>query len=316
MKISIIGAGNVGSTAAMRIVGRNLADVVLVDTAGGLAKGKALDIAHGANLSGTIKKIIGSADYRDIKGSKVVVVCAGFARKPGMSREDLIAKNGSVIKEVVANIRRYAHSSIILMVTNPLDMMTYLAYKLSGFPNNRVFGMAGLLDSARFARIIADELKVSPKAVKTIIIGPHSDDMIPLLSYTTVKGRPIKRLLPPARLNKLVEDVKRAGSQVVSLLGSGPAFGGAGSAYFAPSLAVTEMVECILKDRRKTISASCCLEGEYGLRDLCIGVPAKIGKDGITDIVELKLTKEEDALLKSSAQRLKQDIALSGALNG
>ncbi len=316
-KISIIGAGNVGATAAMRIAERGIADVVLLDIAGNVARGKALDIKHALSFTKSQREIIGTDDYRDIKSSKIVVVCAGFARRPGMSREDLITKNADVIKGVAASIKIYAPSSIIIMVTNPLDIMTYLAYKVSGFPKNRVIGMAGLLDSGRFISLIANELKVESSCVRAIIIGLHSDTMIPLVNYTTVKGRPIKKIISQQRLNKLIDDVRASGSKVVSLLGAGSTplkgYAGApflGSAYFAPSAAITEMVECILKDKRKVIPSSCYLSGEYGLSDIYIGVPARIGKNGIIDIVELKLEGGEKLALKNSAENLKKDLTI------
>lgn len=294
MKVSVIGAGQVGSTVAMRIAESDLADVTLVDIVEGLATGKALDLQQAASIVGHGRKIVGTEDYAELEGSDVVVCACGLARKPGMSREGLLKDNARTVKEVVGQIVRYSPETIILMVTNPLDPMTYLAYKVSGFGSKRVFGMSGILDSARFSSFIACELKVPVADVEAIVLGGHGDSMIPLPRHSTVRGRPLTELLPNARIDSLVERTKRAGGEIVRFLGTG-------SAYFAPSASIYAMARAIILDERKVFPASVYLEGQYGLSDIYLGVPARIGKAGVEEIIELDLDPTElDALVRSA----------------
>jgi malate dehydrogenase len=302
MKISIIGAGNVGATLAKRIIESEIADVVLLDVFKDMAQGKALDLLHAAPVAGYQREIIGTDDYREIKDSKIVVITAGFPRQPGMSRADLISKNGKVIKEVVSNIKRQSPDAIIIVVTNPLDLMTFLAHKESGFERNRIFGMAGVLDSSRFAYIIARELNVKYKDVDTIVLGQHGPEMVPIISQTKVSGELISNRLPKERLDELIEEVRESGAKIVKLLGKG-------SAYYAPSAAIFTMVKAILNDEKRLLSASCLAEGEYGLSGICTGLPVKLGKNGIDEVVKLKLDPQELESLKKSVNSTKELIS-------
>ena len=293
-KVSVIGAGNVGAETARRIAEKELADVVLLDIIEGIPQGKALDMLQAGPVVGYNSKITGTNDYSDIKDSAIVVVTAGLARKPGMSRDDLLKKNAEIVKSVTEKIKAFAPNSIILMVANPLDTMTYLAWKTSGFEPKRVLGMAPLLDSARMAAFIAMELKVKPTEVKAMVLGTHGDLMVPVISQTTVSGKPVTRLLAKDKLEAIVERTRKGGAEIVSHLKTG-------SAYYAPSAAAAYMVESMLADQKETICSSVLAQGEYGLKDLCIGLPAKLGKAGVEEIIEIELTKEEkDALQKSA----------------
>ncbi len=298
MKVSVIGAGNVGATLAKRIVESDLADCVLVDIVKGLAEGKSLDLCHSASITGHKKTICGTDDYKYTKDSDVVVITAGLARRPGMSRDDLMAKNGGIVKGILKNVVEQSPNAIILMVTNPLDVTTYIAYKESGFGPKRVMGMAGVLDSSRFAHLIARELKVLPTDIETMVLGGHGNTMVPLLSHTKIKGKPLFEALSLEKINELVKRTRKAGAEIVSLLGTG-------SAYYAPSAASFLMVRAIIKDEKRLLPASVYLNGEYGLKDLCLGVPVKLGKNGVEEIVELKLTDEEKKQLAASAERTK-----------
>lgn len=302
MKVSIIGAGNVGSTLAARILECDLADVTLVDIAGNLARGKALDLMHCAPILGFHSTCYGTDDYSLIANSDVVVITAGLARKPGMSREDLIKKNLDIIKEVSMNIKKFCPKTIILVVTNPLDIMTYAVLKITGFKREKVIGMAGLLDSARFSVNIAKSLDVPVRSVRALVMGIHSDEMLTIISHTSVSDANIKQLVTDEQLNGIVHKTKTAGGEIVSLLGSG-------SAYFAPSAAAFYMVESVLKNIKRTLPASVYLEGEYGLSDVCIGVPIEIDATGIRKIIEVNLTKEEQRALTESAVSLKQKFS-------
>lgn len=303
LKVAVIGAGQVGGTCAQRILERGLADCVLVDVVEGLAQGKALDLGQAAPVEGYDAKIIGGTDYSLIKGSSVVIVTAGLARKPGMTREDLLTQNANIVKGIVEKIKTYCPYSMIIMVTNPLDVMAYLAYKVSGFDKERVFGMAGVLDSARFRFFIAEKLKVSPKDVEAFVLGGHGDSMVPLVKYTKVNGRPITELLPKEELDNLIKRTRDGGAEIVSLLKTG-------SAYYAPSSSVCEMLEAVLKDTKKLLPVSAYLDGEYGLKDVYCGVPAKLGKGGVEGIAELKLSDEELQALHKSAAQVKEGIEL------
>lgn len=297
-KISVIGAGNVGAEVARRIVEKELADVTLVDIIDGIPQGKALDMLQAGPIVGYNSIITGTNNFADIKDSQIVVVTAGLARKPGMSRDDLLKKNAEIITSVVENIKRYAPNSIILTVTNPLDTMTYLAWKVSGFPPKRVLGMAPLLDLARMSAFIAMELKVPVTDVKATVLGTHGDLMVPVPSQTTVSGKPISELLPKDTIDKIVDRTRNGGAEIVAYLKTG-------SAYYAPSAAAAYMVEAILKDKKEVICSSVLAQGEYGLKDLHIGLPAKIGKNGVEEIIEIKLTDQEKAALQKSAEAIK-----------
>ena len=303
LKVAVIGAGQVGGTCAQRIVEKKLADVILVDIAEGLAKGKALDLGQAASIEGYNFKIEGGTDYSLIKGSGVVIVTAGLARKPGMTREDLLTKNANIVKGIIESVREYCPDSIIIMVTNPLDIMTYLAYKASGFNSRNVFGMAGVLDTARFKFFIAERLNVLPSEVEAMVLGGHGDSMVPLRGHTKVNGRPVTELLPKDELEGIIQRTRDGGAEIVSLLKTG-------SAYYAPSSAVCDMLDSVLNDKKELLPASVYLDGEYGLKDIYCGVPAKLGKDGIEEIVELKLSEEELQALHKSAAQVKEGVEL------
>jgi len=307
-KVAVIGAGQVGGTCAQRILERRLGNCVLIDVVEGIAQGKALDLAQAAAIEGYDLKIEGTTDFSQLKGSHVVMITAGLARKPGMTREDLLTQNAGIIKGIVENIKKYCPESIIIMVTNPLDVMAYLAYKVSGFEKRKVFGMAGVLDSARFKFFIAQSLKVSPGDVETFVLGGHGDSMVPLVNYTKVKGRPITEILPKVKLQDLIKRTRDGGAEIVSLLK-------VGSAYYAPSSAACEMLECVLKDKKRLLPASAYLDGEYGLRDIYCGVPVKLGKAGVEEIANLKLSDEEISALHKSAAYVKEGIELLSKIN-
>lgn len=300
-KVSVIGAGNVGATTALLIAQRELADVVLTDIVEGIPQGKGLDMTEAAPVSGFDAKVKGTNDYSDISDSDVVVVTAGFPRKPGMSRLDLLQKNAAVISDVSQNIAEYAPNSMVIMVTNPVDVMTYHAWKITGFPCNRVMGQAGVLDSARFAAFIAMELDVSVEDISAMVLGGHGDEMVPLPRYTTVSGISITELLPSETIDRLIERTRKGGSEIVGLLKTG-------SAFYAPAAAITQMVEAILKDKKRILPCSAHLDGEYGIDDIYIGVPAKLGISGVEEIIELKLTHAELASLQASAKVYKEGI--------
>lgn len=297
-KISVIGAGAVGAALAQRVLEAGMADVVLVDILKNVAQGKAFDLLDAAPIVGHEREILGTDNYEEIKSSDIVVITAGLPRRPGMTRDDLIAKNAAIIRDVADKVKKNAPSSIVIVVTNPLDTMTYLAYKALGFPKQRVMGMAGALDSSRFIYLIANELKVARSSVETYILGSHGDTMVPLISKTRVNGRHVTDLIKKDRLDAIVKRACGRGAEIVSLLGSG-------SAFFSPSAAVFKMLNAIIKDTKETIAASACIEGEYGLEELYIGVPCKIGKNGIEKIVELGLSKVETAAFTKSAQAIK-----------
>ena len=295
-KVAFIGAGNVGATAAMRLAELDLADIVLVGGIHeGMSAGKALDMAQAARLEKHHSRITGyTGDFRDVKGSDIVVISAGVARRPGMSRDDLLTTNREVVKSLVEKIVPLAPEAILVLVTNPLDAMCHVALEVSGFPRNRVMGMAGVLDSARFATFIARELNVSVENVCAFVLGGHGDTMVPLPRLSCVAGIPITELLSPAKIEEIVERTRNGGSEIVSLLK-------VGSAYYAPACAVKEMCEAILKDKKKIMPCSAYLQGEYGISGLFVGVPVKLGSDGIEDILEVSLTPEEHEAFMRSA---------------
>ncbi len=298
-KVTVVGAGNVGATAAMRVAEKELADVVLIDVLEGVPAGKALDLAEAAPIEKHDSKLIGATnDYSHAEGSDIVIITAGVPRKPGMSRDDLLETNMGIMENVTREVASVAPESILIVVSNPLDAMCHVAFEVSGFPKNRVMGMAGVLDSARFRTFIAMELNVSVENTHAFVLGGHGDTMVPLPRYSTVAGIPITELLPPDRIEALVERTRNGGAEIVSLLKTG-------SAYYAPASAAVEMAEAILKDKKKILPCAAYLEGEYGIQGLFIGVPVKLGAQGIEEIIEIKLTEEERAALQHSADAVK-----------
>lgn len=300
-KVSIIGAGNVGATSAQRIVEAGYADVVLLDIVEGLPQGKALDIQQSASVIKFKTSITGSNDYKDTAGSELVIVTAGLPRKPGMTRAQLLAANAEIVGGVIKNVVKYSPDCIILMVSNPLDVMTYLAVKASRFPRQRVVGMSGALDSARLGAFIAAELKAPPEDVSAWVLGAHGPAMVVIPRLSTVKGRPLTELLPKEAIDKLVSRTVEGGAEIVGLLKTG-------SAFYAPSAGVARMAEAIVRDKKEVLPCAALLDGEYGIKDSVIGVPVKLGKGGIEQIVELELTADEKQLLYDSAEGNKELI--------
>jgi malate dehydrogenase len=300
-KITIVGAGNVGATAAHWAAERELGDIVLVDVIDGMPQGKALDLIEARPIKGFDVEIIGTNGYGETRDSDVVIITSGLARKPGMSREDLLQKNKEIVESVTKEIVKHSPQCIIVMVSNPLDTMAYLAKKVSNFPRNRVMGMAGILDTARFRTFIAIELKVSVEDVQALVLGGHGDDMVPLTRYATVGGISLTKLLPQDKIEKIVERTRKAGGEIVALLKTG-------SAYYSPSLAAVQMAEAILKDKKKVVPVAAYLEGEYGLTDIYFGVPVILGAHGVEKIVEIDLTPEEKEAVKKSAQAVRKSI--------
>jgi len=295
-KVTVVGAGNVGATVAMRIAEKELADVVVVDILEGVPAGKALDLAEAAPIECHDSKITGvTNDYSLAKGSDIVIVTAGIPRKPGMSRDDLLTTNAGIMKSVITEIAPVAPNAILIIVSNPLDAMCHVAFDTSGFDKKKVIGMAGVLDSARFRAFIAMELNVSVENTHAFVLGAHGDTMVPLPRYSTVAGIPITELISAERIEAIIERTRKGGGEIVSLLKTG-------SAFYAPASAATEMAEAILKDKKKILPCVTYLQGEYGIHNLFIGVPVKLGSAGVEEIVEIKLTDEENEALQSSAQ--------------
>ncbi|MBL7156859.1 MAG: malate dehydrogenase [Candidatus Omnitrophica bacterium] len=305
MKISIVGAGNVGSTLAERILNHGLADVVLLDIREDLAKAKAFDLADTRPLMDYKKSVIGTGDYNEIRNSQIVVITAGFPRKPGMTRDNLIHKNSEIIKEVLKNIKKNSPEAILVIVTNPLDIMTYLAYKESGCDRRKIIGMAGNLDTARFKALLFRQTGVPPDKIETFVLGSHGDTMVPLVSKTLIDGKPLENVLDKENITSLLARTKKRGGEVIALLKSG-------SAYYSPSAACFEILRAIINDEKKTIPCSCILEGEYGMRDCAIGVPAKLGKSGVEKILEWKLPPDELGALRKSAKLVKDALGKLG----
>lgn len=301
-KIACVGAGNVGATTAQYCLDMELGHVVLTDVVEGLPQGKALDLTEAGPVRGYSCIAIGTNDYKDIAGADVCVITAGLPRKPGMTRLDLLEKNGRIVTEVCENIKKHAPDSVVIVVTNPLDVMCYLALKKLGFPPQRVIGMAGILDSSRMRAFVALELGVSMENVDTMVLGSHGDDMVPLPEYTTVSGIPITRLLPKERVDAIVERTRKGGGEIVALLKTG-------SAYYAPGASAARMVEAIVRDEHQVLPCAACLNGEYGLTDVYAGVPCKLGKNGVETIIELELTPEQRAALHKSADEVRSGIA-------
>jgi len=304
-KVSIVGAGNVGATAAHWIAAKELADVVLIDVVEGVPQGKGLDLLQAMPVEKRDCAILGTNDYADTANSDIVVITAGIPRKPGMSRDDLLNTNYKIMQDVVGKVVKYSPNCIIIVVSNPLDAMAQAAFKLSGFSRNRVIGMAGILDSARFRTFIAQELNVSVENVTAFVLGGHGDTMVPLARYSTVAGIPITELIEPARLEALIQRTRDGGAEIVKYLKTGGAF-------FAPSASIVEMVEAILKDKKKIVPCAVYLEGEYGINGLYLGVPAKLGVNGLEQVIEIKLTADEKAALDKSAAAVKKLITVIG----
>jgi malate dehydrogenase len=304
-KVTIVGSGNVGATAAHWTAAKELADVVLIDIIEGVPQGKGLDLLQAMPIEKKDSFILGTQDYKDTANSDVVVITAGVPRKPGMSRDDLLNINYKIMQDVVSKVVQYSPNCILIIVSNPLDAMAQGAYRMSGFSRNRVIGMAGVLDSARFRAFIAMELKVSVENVTAFVLGGHGDTMVPLPRYSTVAGIPITELMNKETLERLVQRTRDGGAEIVKYLKTG-------SAYYAPSAAVTEMVEAILKDKKKILPCAAYLEGEYGLQGLFVGVPCKLGSRGIEQIIEIKLTADEQAALEKSAGAVKELVGVIG----
>jgi malate dehydrogenase len=305
-KITVVGAGNVGATAAHWLASKELGDVVLVDIIEGMPQGKALDLAQAAPVEGYDARMVGSTnDYSLTKDSDVVIITSGLARKPGMSRDDLLKTNAGIVSSVVDEVVKYSPDSILIIVSNPLDAMAQVAYKRSGFPKHRVLGMAGVLDSARMRCFLAEALNVSVENVTAFVLGGHGDTMVPLPRYSTCAGIPITELLPAEQVEAIVKRTAGGGAEIVSLLKTG-------SAYYAPSSAAVEMTEAILKDKKKILPCAAYLEGEYGINGLYVGVPCKLGANGLEQIIEINLTAEERIALQKSAASVQELVDVLG----
>ena len=305
-KVTVVGAGNVGATTAQRIFDRGYADVVLVDIVEDLPQGKALDMLEAGPVLGTDASIVGTNGYGETEASDIVVITSGVARRPGVSRDDLLLTNMKIVTSVVQEVIKRSPDSILLVVTNPLDAMVQRAFEVSGFPKNRVLGMAGILDTARFRAFLAQELDVSVEAVSAFVLGGHGDTMVPVVGSTTVGGTPISRLLPQERIDEIVQRTRDGGAEIVGLLKTG-------SAYYAPSAAITQMVEAILLDKKEILPCTAYLEGEYGIDGLYAGVPVKLGAGGVLEVVEFDLSPEESSALKSSAEAVRELVEVMNA---
>ena len=301
-KITVVGAGNVGATAAQRLAEKQLARrVVLVDVIEGVPQGKGLDQWESAPIEGFDTRVVGANDWGPAAGSELVVVTAGIARKPGMSRDDLVRTNADIVKQVSLEIKRHCPDAIVLVVSNPLDVMCWVTKQVTGFPRERVIGMAGVLDTARYRAFLAEALDVSVEDIQAMVLGGHGDTMVPLVSYTTVSGIPVSQLLDKATLDKIVERTRNGGAEIVAFLKTG-------SAYYAPSVAVTQMVEAIAHDKKRILPCAAWVEGEYGVSGIYLGVPCKLGRRGLEQILQVKLSADEQAALKKSADAVKETM--------
>ncbi len=305
-KITVVGAGHVGATAAQGVALKELArHVVLIDILEGVPQGKGLDQWESAPIEGFDTRVIGTNDYADTAGSQIVIVTAGIARKPGMSRDDLLNTNAKIVREVSENIRKHSPDAIVIMISNPLDVMAHVCMQTTGFPRERVVGMAGVLDTARYRSFIALELDVSVEDIQALVLGGHGDTMVPLASYTTVSGIPLAQLLPSAKIDALVDRARKGGAEIVGLLKTG-------SAYYAPAAAAVQMTEAIVRDKKRVLPCAAWLEGEYGQTGLFLGVPVKLGRRGIEQIIEVELTAEERAALDKSAAAVRETMEALG----
>ena len=301
-KITVVGAGNVGATAAQRLAEKALArTVVLVDVIEGVPQGKALDQWESAPIEGFDTRVVGANDYKAAAGSEIVVVTAGIARKPGMSRDDLVRTNAEIVKQVSQQITQHCPNAIVLVVSNPLDVMCWVTKQITGFPRERVIGMAGVLDTARYRAFLAEALDVSVEDIQAMVLGGHGDTMVPLISYTTVSGIPVTQLLDKPTLEKIVERTRNGGAEIVAFLKTG-------SAYYAPSAAVTQMAEAIVRDTKRILPCAAWVQGEYGVSGVYLGVPCKLGRGGLQKILEVKLSADEQAALKKSAEAVKETM--------
>ncbi len=309
MKVTVVGAGNVGATCANVLATREIAnEIVLLDIKEGTAEGKALDIWETAPILGYDSRTVGSTnDYARTADSDVVVITSGLPRKPGMSRDDLIATNAGIVKSVTENVVKYSPNAIIIIVSNPLDVMTYCSFLAAKIDSRKVFGMAGVLDTARYRAFLAEELNVSPKDIQAMLMGGHGDTMVPLPRYTTVAGIPVTEMIGAERLEQIVDRTKKGGGEIVNLLGT--------SAWYAPGAAAAQMVEAIVRDQKRIFPCCAWLQGEYGLKDIFLGVPVKLGKNGIEEIIELKLNEAEMTLLKDSAIAVKEVMNVLDKMN-
>jgi malate dehydrogenase len=301
-RIALIGGGNIGGVLAEQIAYRELGDVVIFDVVEGLPQGKALDMAEGSPLADSDAKLVGTNSYEAIRGADLVIITAGLARKPGMSRDDLLNTNLSIMKQVAAGVRDHAPNATVIVVSNPLDAMVYTFKQVSGFPKNRVVGMAGVLDSARFRAFVAWELGVSVQDVTALVLGGHGDTMVPLVRYCTVAGIPVTKLISTDRLNAIVERTKNAGGEVVALLKTG-------SAFVSPAFSAIEMAEAILRDKKRVLACACLLEGEYGVNGLYVGVPCVLGAGGVERVLEVEMNPEERKLFDASVEHVKKLVA-------
>ena len=306
-KVTVVGAGNVGATTAQRIFDGGYADVVLVDIVDGLPQGKALDMLESGPILGTDASIIGTNGYEETEGSDVVVVTSGIARKPGMSRDDLLLTNMKIVTSVVGQTAKFSPNSVHLIVTNPLDAMAQQALKVTGFPSNRVVGMAGILDTARYRTFLAEELGVSVNSVSAYVLGGHGDTMVPVVESTNVAGTPVSKLIAPKRLEEIVQRARDGGAEIVNYLKTG-------SAFYAPSASIVQMVEAIVFDKKEILPCTAYLQGQYGINDLYVGVPVKLGSNGVEEIIELNLTGDELNALRKSAEAVQELVeVMAGA---
>lgn len=302
-KITVVGAGHVGATTAQRLAEKELArEIVLIDVIEGIPQGKGLDQWESAPIEGFDSRVIGSNDYGPAVGSEMFIVTAGIARKPGMSRDDLMRTNVAIVKSVSEEIKKCSPDAIVIVVSNPLDVMAWVAKEVTGFPRNRVIGMAGVLDTARYRSFIADALDVSVEDIQAMVLGGHGDTMVPLISYTTVSGIPVTQMMNGSKLDEIVERTRNGGAEIVGYLKTG-------SAYYAPSAAAAQMAEAIVKDKRRILPCAAWLEGEFGFRDLYLGVPCKLGASGLNQIIEVELSKAERVALEKSAEHVRQTMS-------
>jgi len=305
-RITIVGAGHVGATNALRLVERNLArEVVLIDILEGIPQGKGLDMLEAGPIVGSDTRIVGTNDYADTKDSDIVVITAGLARKPGMSRDDLLAKNAEIVRDVAEKVKKTSPEAIVIVVSNPLDVMCFVAKRTLGFAAKRVFGMAGVLDTARYRTFIAEKLNVSVEDIQALVLGGHGDTMVPLVSYTTISGIPLTQFLDKKEIEALIDRTRKGGAEIVGYLKEG-------SAYYAPSAAVTQMVEAVVLDKKRILPCAAWMEGQYGISDTYLGVPCKLGRDGVEEIIEVDLTDEERTALGESAEHVRAVIEKLG----